>query len=100
MKIRWIRLKKICEELTGCPVRLTASTSLPYNLKGSIVQDSKGYHIILNACHVKTESEVVEVISHELAHIKFPGQHSNKYEEEMKRLLKQIKKRLGVEDEN
>ena len=100
-RIRWVKIKKIISQIMGYNIELIVITALERDIKGIIYQSENRYEILLNALYAKDEKNVVEIIAHELAHIKYPRQHGRKFEEERKRILQKIKDKLegGESDE-
>ena len=69
MIIRWLRLKRICSELTGRKVELLASTSLPESMRAAVTIRDDLVSIALNLSYVKSDMQVIRALSHEIAHV-------------------------------
>lgn len=66
--MRFKKLRRIAEEITGQKIEITFSTEL-VSVLGILVKEEGFYRILLNANKVKSEVTAICVISHELAHL-------------------------------
>jgi len=69
LSIRWIRLKKICEELCGREVHIHSSTEMPDDHVAGCEFNDDVADIILNMKLTKSEDMVIKAIAHEMVHI-------------------------------
>ena len=67
--IKWIRLKNICEDISGFTVHLHLSTDMPTDHIAGCEFTKEDAHIILNAAQVKSLDMIIRAISHELQHV-------------------------------
>jgi hypothetical protein len=81
MKIKWIRLRNICKELTKREVEITLSTSKNLaNVNSAVSFNNIGAKIILNAEQCKKLETVIKAIAHEVAHIQNgDNSHTNEF---------------------
>ncbi|MCD6124306.1 SprT-like domain-containing protein [bacterium] len=97
--LRWLKLKKIAEEITKESVDIHITTQLKENIRGVCTRNmqTNGVEILLNAKYAKKEDDVIETLAHELAHLKVKG-HGKSFQKEMDRIKELIKK--GLKDGN
>lgn len=71
-RIRWIRLKKILSDLTGCDVHIYATTEMgnesiaKLDLTGTTFLSAE---VVINLARVKGLNDAINALSHEGAHI-------------------------------
>lgn len=95
VKIKWVRLKRICKEiLPGMDVEIHGSTLLPSGLKAAVKVEGRKVDIALNFYHIKSEEDIFRAISHELAHIVIgSSSHSQEFSNKWDELYKTVKSR-------
>ncbi len=93
-KIKWGRLQKICEGITGKPVSIVAQAGgagVPPSVRGAVKIEATGIMVYLNLLMNKTAEDVIATLAHELAHNVFP-EHGNDFVDQKKELEARIKK--------
>jgi hypothetical protein len=81
MIIRWLRLRRICSELTGKQVELLASTTLPREMRAAVTVQGDNVSIAMNLAFAKSEAQVIRALSHEIAHVMLgSSDHTEKHE--------------------
>ncbi len=68
-KIKWLRLKRIAQDMSGRKVEISGSTSLRSEIKAAVQYDDKNVDIAINLGCIKSIKDVIAAISHELAHV-------------------------------
>ena len=90
--IKWIKLKKICEKMSGKTIHLHSSTDMPEDHIAGCEFSKGTADIILNMRHTKSEEMVIKGISHELNHIiKDTKDHDSEFDMECARIEEEIK---------
>ena len=91
--IKWIKLKNICEEMSGKTIHLHSSTDMPDDHIAGCEFTLQNADIILNMRHTKSEEMVIRSIAHELNHIiKGTKEHGSEFDMECIRIEERIKK--------
>ena len=67
--IKWLRLKRICEELCGRIVRIHSSTELSDDQVAGVEFNNDEVNIILNMRLTKSESMIIRALAHEMLHV-------------------------------
>ena len=67
--IKWLRLKRICEELCGRTVRIHSSTELSDDQVAGVEFNNDEVNIILNMRLTKSESMIIRALAHEMLHV-------------------------------
>ena len=87
MIIKWIRIKSIASVITGKNIELLLSTILDNNVISAVVYPEKTtkdtiYTIVLNGERIKSLSDVIKAICHEMVHIVYPKiKHGKQFDE-------------------
>lgn len=70
-QIKWLRLRKICETLLDnrYVVHIHGSTSLNLEIRAAVNVYGTAVDIAVNLAYAKTPEVVINLLSHELAHI-------------------------------
>ncbi len=92
-KIKWYKFQKICERITGKPVRIVAQAGggdVPPSVRGAVKVEESGITVYLNLLMNKKAEDICETLAHELAHQVFP-EHGNDFADQKKELEERIK---------
>ena len=76
MSIKWLRLKRICEELSNRTVQIHSSTELDDDHIAATEFNEQEATILLNSGRTKSIEMVIKAIAHELTHIQ---ENNNNY---------------------
>lgn len=105
-EIKWVRLQDACRsvviEETGDDVSLFlhGSIDLPLELRAAVERKSDRIDIMLNLVYNKTIKDIIESLSHELAHIVLGEGDSAHVHTRFNRAMTKIQKALMREYEN
>ena len=77
MSIKWLRLKRICEELTNRIVQIHSSTELDDDHIAATEFNEQEATILLNSGRTKSVEMVIKAIAHELTHIQENNNNHN-----------------------
>lgn len=69
MSIKWLRLKRICEELSGRTVQIHSSTEVADDHIAATEFNETEATILLNSGRTKSLEMVIRAIAHEITHI-------------------------------
>ncbi len=90
--IKWLRLRRLAEQIAGCPVRLHGSTELPAEMRAAVESAPGKMDIVLNFQHIKSAEMAIKAVAHEVAHVILGNaQHDNVFKskwEEVEQLIK------------
>ena len=90
--IKWIKLKNICEGMSGKIIHLHSSTDMPDDHIAGCEFTNEVADIILNMRHTKSEEMVIKGVAHELNHvIKGTKEHGSEFDIERDRIEERIK---------
>jgi len=70
VEVKWLRIRRIAEELVNKRVELYLSTAVPPHLKGVVEIERDTVYIVLNMAYSKEIDDVLDIVAHELAHVK------------------------------
>ena len=89
--MKWVKLKKICEDIIKRKVDISGSTSIN-GIKAGLVDDGNKAEILINFNLLKKDDAVIEGVAHELAHsILFSDKEDAEHKEKWEELEKTIK---------
>ncbi|MFA5764667.1 MAG: hypothetical protein WC929_00775 [Bacilli bacterium] len=77
MSIKWLRLKRICEEMTNRIVQIHSSTELDDDHIAATEFNEQEATILLNSGRTKSVEMVIKAIAHELTHIQENSNNHN-----------------------
>ncbi len=77
MSIKWLRLKRICEELSNRTVQIHSSTELDDDHIAATEFNEQEATILLNSGRTKSIEMVIKAIAHELTHIQENNNNHN-----------------------
>lgn len=69
-EVMWLRIRRAAEELVGKRVELYLSTAVPPDLKGVVEDEGNVVYIVLNMTYSKEIDNILDIVAHELAHVK------------------------------
>lgn len=80
-KIKWKRLKRMCENEVGKVVSITLSTSEAMDGYNALAQFNMGrVDVFINGNVCKSIDEIIDVLAHEIAHVTIgDSQHGNEH---------------------
>lgn len=67
--IKWLRLKRIAEQISNRKIEILASTDLDANINAAVSFDEKSASVAINLANIKSVNDVINALSHELAHV-------------------------------
>lgn len=70
VEVKWLRIRRIAEELVNKRVELYLSTAVPPHLRGVVEMEDDAAYIVLNMAYSKEIDNVLDIVAHELAHVK------------------------------
>lgn len=92
--MKWLKLKKICQEICNKKVHIHSSTDMPNNHIAGAEFDNKEVNIILNMQYTKTKNDIIKAIAHEITHVlKNSNEHTVDFEDEWRKNEEQIIKK-------
>ncbi len=91
-RIKWKKLKTIAEDICKKEVNISGST-LVNTVKAAVIDDGTTVEILINLNILKSLEDVIQGISHELAHTLLKTEDDNKINNEWRTLYTEIKKR-------
>lgn len=83
--IKWIRLREICEELTGLPVKFYLGEMHEHE-RACVLKEGNEIEIAMNLLYCKTLEDVVDNLAHELAHVLSNKEHTDEFEKKFNEL--------------
>lgn len=92
IEIQWIKLRRICERLSGKEVHIQASTDIDMKTRSGVIQKDNKVDILINLNLIKRLDAVINALSHELSHITLNTSNDNLIGGEWLRLRDEIKK--------
>ena len=96
--IKWTRLKRIAQEITGKQINLHCSTSLEYKIIAAVTFGGGEGDIALNLNRCKNIKDVLNAIAHEMAHIMLNSEvDDNKHKDKWTQLNDKITRRYFEE---
>lgn len=91
--MKWLKLKRICEDILKRKVEINGSTSI-YGIKAGLVDDGKTAEILINFNILKKENDIIKGVAHELAHsILFTDTENEQHKIKWEKLEKIIKEK-------
>lgn len=69
IEVKWLRIRRLAEELCGKRVELYLSTAVPPHLRGVVELDQDTAYIVLNMAYSKEIGQALKIVAHELAHV-------------------------------
>jgi hypothetical protein len=90
--IKWKRLKRIAEEISGMDVDIHLTTSEDIRGYNALLNMSKGKaDVYINGMNLKSEEQVVEGLGHELAHaLLADSNHGEVFEKKRREIIKKL----------
>lgn len=67
--VKWVRIKRICEEMCGKSVHIHSSTDVSDDQIAGVEFTATEVNIILNMRRTKKESMILKAIAHEMTHV-------------------------------
>lgn len=67
--VKWVRIKKICEEMCGRSVHIHSSTDVADDQIAGVEFDRQNVNIILNSRRTKKTDQILRAIAHEMTHV-------------------------------
>lgn len=95
-RIKWKKLKSIAENICGREVNISGST-LVNTVKAAVIDDGTTVEILINFNILKSLEDIIQGISHELAHVLLKTKDENKITPKWETVYENIKKRYEEE---
>lgn len=98
-KIKWIKLKRIAEEVTNKKVEFVASTHITDYRAFVICDKHDNITVYFNMEYAKDIKLIIISLAHELAHVVLMNDaHDNQFEDEKEKLITKITKNYNKEE--
>lgn len=90
--IKWSRLVRICERITGRTITISLTTIFT-EVRAGVSFNDLSADIVLNGSLCKTDEDVIEALAHEIAHIMDGNtHHDNEFPNRMGAVSTQLRK--------
>ena len=95
-KIKFKKLKNIAERIAEKPVNITSTTMFDAKdeRKAVVTFNKSRVDIVINSLRIKSVEDVIEAISHEIAHVRIG---SDKHNDEFAKLWNELYSKIRVE---
>ncbi len=98
-KIKWGRLKRIAQKISGKNVDIYGSTRMSPEIRSAVEFNGGRADIGINLKQVKNVQEVIEALAHELAHVVLgDSAHTEEHKKKWRELTDKIKVKYEEEE--